>query len=56
MRTTFIEPQDTEQGIMNVEVRKSEKYFLLRHSLFDIQYSILSQQTDCLKEIGNNYF
>jgi len=38
-----MEPQNTEQGIMNVEVRKSEKHFLLLYSLFDIRYSNLAQ-------------
>jgi hypothetical protein len=37
MNLSGIEPQNTEQGIMNVEVWKSEKHFLILHSLFDIQ-------------------
>jgi hypothetical protein len=43
IRDAFIEPQNTEQGMMNVEVRNSEKHFLLLHSLFDIRYSNLAQ-------------
>jgi len=31
-----IEPQNTEQGIMNVEGKEN---FSIRHSLFDIRYS-----------------
>jgi hypothetical protein len=30
------EPQNTEQGIMNVE---GKNYFIIRNSLFDIRYS-----------------
>jgi hypothetical protein len=30
------EPQNTEQGIMNVEGKEN---FIIRHSLFDIRYS-----------------
>jgi hypothetical protein len=37
------EPQNTKQGIMNVE---GKKYFMIRNSLFDIRYS------NCGKLIG----
>ena len=43
IKVIFWEPQNTEQGMMNVEVRKSEKHFLLLHSLFAIGYSNLAQ-------------
>jgi hypothetical protein len=34
----FIEPQNTEQGIMNVEGKEN---FIIRHSLFDIQSELI---------------
>ena len=33
------EPQNIEQGIMNVEVNRNEQAFLIRNSLFDIRHS-----------------
>jgi len=36
------EPQNIEQGIMNVEGKEN---FIIRHSLFDVRYSSLKKLT-----------
>jgi len=54
MEVIFLEPQNTESaGGGNVEVRKSEKHFLLRHSLFDIRIQFNKQIPP--KEAKKNY-
>jgi len=39
IHANFLEPQNIEQKIMNIEVNCNEQPFLIRNSLFDIRYS-----------------
>jgi len=44
------EPQNTQQGIMNVE---GEENFIIRNSLFDIRYSKLKKLTSLRFLVSN---